>query len=203
MRCKVVSLLVVLSVVLAGCGTPNYPLLETANQAIEGTQYHIGPGDQIEVVVWRNPDVSQSVIVRPDGKVSLPLVNDVDAAGLTPMQLSESLEAAFQEYIKEPHVTVMLSRFVGTYDDTIRVVGEAAQPQSLAYRDGMSVLDVMIQVGGLTDFAAGNRSVLIRQYHGEKQSYRVRLDALVRDGDITANAPVAPGDILIIPEAMI
>lgn len=202
MRCMVVGLMMFISLVVASCGTPNYPLLETAPAPYQGGQYHIGPGDQIEVIVWRNPEVSQTVTVRPDGKISLPLVDDVSASGLTPMELSDHLEKAFEDYIKDPHVTVMLSRFIGTFEDTIRVVGEAAVPQSIPYRDGMTVLDVMILVGGLTDFAAGNRTVLVRQ-QGDKKSYRVRLDSLVRDGDITANAPVAPGDILIIPEAMI
>lgn len=194
--------LIGLSLVLAGCAGPNYPLLEKATPSAQSANYHIGPGDHIEVRVWRNPDLSQMVVVRPDGKISLPLVDDVPAAGLTPMALSKDLEQAYLEYIKDPLVTVMLSRFVGTYDDTIRVVGEAVAPQSLSYRDGMTVLDVMIAVGGLTDFAAGNRAVLTRASEGG-QSYRVRLNSLIRDGDISANAAVAPGDILMIPEALI
>ncbi len=200
---QIIGLIVGISLSLAGCAGSNYPLLEQAPLTQEQSQYHIGPGDHLQVAVWKNPEVSEMVVVRPDGRISLPLIQDVDAAGLTAMQLSHDLEKAFLQYIKDPHVTVMLSRFVGTYHDTIRVVGEAISPQSLSYREGMTVLDLMIQVGGLTDFAAGNRAVLIRKDQGQPISYRVRLDSLIRDGDITANAPVSPGDILIIPEAMI
>ncbi len=203
MSSKFVWLIFSISLSLVGCAGSNYPLLEQASFNQEQAQYHIGPGDHIQIAVWKNPEVSQTVVVRPDGRISLPLIQDVDAAGLTAMQLSHDLETAFQQYIKDPHVTVMLSRFVGTYHDTIRVVGEATLPQSLSYREGMTILDLMIQVGGLTDFAAGNRAVLIRKDQGQPMSYRVRLDSLIRDGDITANAPVSPGDILIIPEAII
>jgi polysaccharide biosynthesis/export protein len=201
MNIKALGLLL-LSLLLGGCVGNNYPLLEKSLPLEQASQYHIGPGDHIEVSVWRNPDLSQTVVVRPDGKISLPLVDDVHAGGLTPLDLSANLEKSFSAYIKDPLVTVMLSRFVGTYEDTIRVVGEATAPQSIPFRDGMTVLDIMILVGGLTDFAAGNRAVLTRPIDGGK-SYRVRLNSLIRDGDISANAPVMPGDILMIPEALI
>lgn len=188
---------------LVGCTTPNYPLLEKAPVKPHRSAYHIGPGDQVDIRVWRNQDLSQSVTVRPDGMISLPLIDDIAAAGKTPTELSNDLESSLSYYIKDPLVTVMLSKFVGTYQDSIRVVGEATQPQSIPFRDGMTVLDVMILVGGLTDFASGNRAILIRVGDHGQQPYRVRLDDLINHGDITANALMNPGDILIIPEAWI
>ncbi len=187
--------------VLGGCQT-SLPLIETApifaNQQID---YHIGPGDNLQIFVWRNPEFSVSVPVRPDGKISIPLIEDVMAAHATPAELSKNLETALSHYLKEPIVTVMVSNFVGTYEDNIRVVGEASQPQAIPYRSGMTLLDVMILVGGLTDFADGNRATLVRHYGMNNTSYRARLEDLLNDGDIGANAKVLPGDVLIIPEA--
>lgn len=203
MKAKLTFLLLVASLFLAGCSTKRYPLLETAMEHPGHAQeYHIGPGDLLDISVWRNPDLLTTVAVRPDGKITLPLINDVTAVGHTPMQLAQEIESLFKEYIKAPRVTVLVSRFVGTYEDSIRVVGEAMKPQSLSFRQGMTVLDVMIEVGGLTEYASGNRSVLVRRLENG-QSYRVRLDDLIREGDISANAKVCAGDILIIPEAWI
>jgi polysaccharide export outer membrane protein len=164
-------------------------------------EYLIGPGDTVEVFVWRNPEVSVSVTVRPDGKISTPLVEDLQAANKTPTQLARDIERELANYLKDPLVTVMMRGFVGPYSQQIRVVGEAARPQVLAYREHMSVLDVMIAVGGLTEFAAGNKATIVRIVDGKPQQYSVRLDDLIRDGDITANVAVLPGDILIIPES--
>jgi polysaccharide export outer membrane protein len=164
-------------------------------------EYLIGPGDTVEVFVWRNPEVSVSVTVRPDGKISTPLVEDLQAANKTPTQLARDIERELANYLKDPLVTVMMRGFVGPYSQQIRVVGEAARPQVLAYREHMSVLDVMIAVGGLTEFAAGNKATIVRIVDGKPQQYGVRLDDLIRDGDITANVAVLPGDILIIPES--
>ncbi|HED39469.1 MAG TPA: sugar ABC transporter substrate-binding protein [Chromatiales bacterium] len=164
-------------------------------------QYIIGAGDGLQVFVWRNPEVSVSVTVRPDGKISTPLVEDLTAAGKTPSQLARDIERKLADYLKDPLVTIMMTGFVGPYSQQIRVVGEAAQPQVLAYRDHMSVLDVMIAVGGLTEFAAGNKARIVREVNGRRQQFGVRLDDLIRDGDISANVPVLPGDILIIPES--
>jgi polysaccharide export outer membrane protein len=187
--------------VLSGCQT-NLPLIEKApllvNQQID---YHIGPGDNLQIFVWRNPEFSVSVPVRPDGKISIPLIEDIMAAHETPAELSKNLEVALSHYLKEPIVTVMVSNFVGTYEDSIRVVGEASQPQAIPYRTGMTLLDIMILVGGLTDFADGNRATLVRHYGMNNTSYRARLEDLLNDGDISANAKVLPGDVLIIPEA--
>lgn len=164
-------------------------------------EYIIGAGDGLQVFVWRNPEVSVSVTVRPDGKISTPLVEDLPAAGKTPSQLARDIERKLADYLKDPLVTIMMTGFVGPYSQQIRVVGEAAQPQVLAYRDHMSVLDVMIAVGGLTEFAAGNKARIVREVNGKRQQFSVRLDDLIRDGDISANVPVLPGDILIIPES--
>jgi len=163
--------------------------------------YVIGPGDSLNVFVWRNPELTSSVTVRPDGKISVPLVEDLVASGKTPTELAREVEEVLSTYVREPLVTIMVGGFIGVFDNQIRVVGEATQPQSLPYRVNMSLLDVMIAVGGLTDFAAGNRARLVRRVEGEQHEMVVRLDDLVKDGDITANVPMAPGDILIIPEA--
>lgn len=163
--------------------------------------YLIGPGDLLVVFVWRNPEVSVSVQVRPDGKISTPLVEDLAATGKTPTQLARDIERELANFLKEPLVTVMVSGFVGPYSQQIRVVGEASTPQVLTYRDHMTLLDVMIAVGGLTEFAAGNRATVVRNINGKQQQFGARLDDLIREGDISANAPVFPGDILIIPES--
>jgi polysaccharide export outer membrane protein len=155
----------------------------------------------VQIFVWRNPEVSTTVTVRPDGRISTPLVEDVIASGKTPTQLARELEVVLGTYIKDPLVTVIVSGFVSLFDEQIRIVGEAAQPQALQYRRGMTVLDVMIQVGGLTEFANGNRTVLSRVVEGERVESTVRLDDLIRDGDMTANLEMRPGDILIIPES--
>lgn len=164
-------------------------------------QYLIGPGDGLSIFVWRNPDVSSSVTVRPDGRITTPLVEDVMAANKTPTQLARDLEKAIGAYIKDPIVTVTATGFVGPYSEQVRVVGEAAKPQSLSYRQNMTLLDVMIAVGGLTEFADGNDALVVRIVGGEQKQFSVRLEDLVRDGDITANAELLPGDIIIIPEA--
>jgi polysaccharide export outer membrane protein len=165
-------------------------------------EYLIGPGDVLNVFVWRNPDVSaQNVPVRPDGKISTPLVGDVVASGKTAKQLSEEIGVALATYIQDPLVTVTLVNFVGGYNEQVRVVGEAINPIALPYRKNMTLLDVMIQVGGLTEFADGNKAKLIRKLGEGQQSVTVRLEDLVKDGDISANMQMYPGDVLIIPEA--
>ena len=192
------SLLFLLGLLLAGCAqtTPPPPPVSAV-----APDYIIGPGDSVEVFVWRNPEVSASVTVRPDGKISTPLVEDLQAADKTPTQLARDFERELSNYLKDPLVTVIMRGFVGPYSQQIRVVGEAAQPQVLPYKEDMSVLDVMIAVGGLTEFASGNKATIVREVDGQRQQFTVRLDDLIRDGDIDANVPVLPGDILIIPES--
>lgn len=163
--------------------------------------YLIGPLDQLEIFVWRAPELSTKVTVRPDGRISTPLVEDMVAAGKTPSVLATDLEGVLREYVRSPEVTVIVSNFSSTYDQQVRVLGEAQQPIALPYQAGMTVLDVMVAVGGLTEFAAGNRAVLIRGQGEDRQSYRLRLNDLLRKGNISANVPVLPGDVILIPES--
>jgi polysaccharide export outer membrane protein len=163
--------------------------------------YLIGPGDTLGVFVWQNPDLSITVPVRPDGRISLPLLQDVVAAQKTPEQLADEIKQGLSKYVRDPIVTVVVTQFVGPYSQQVRVIGEAAQPKAIPYRTDMSVLDVMIAVGGLTQFAAGNRTILVRTIDGKKQTFTVRLDDLMKDGDMSANVPIAPGDVLVVPES--
>jgi polysaccharide biosynthesis/export protein len=179
------------------------PSTDLNAQKAPQTDYRIGSDDSLQIFVWRNPDLSTSVSVRPDGKITIPLIEDLPATGKTPTQLARDIEKKLGTYIQEPIVTVMMTGFVGPLPDRIRVVGEATQPQSMPYRSTMTLLDVMISVGGITDFAAGNRATITRNSADGKQQkqYRIRLDDLLRDGDMTANVHIMPGDIIIVPEA--
>jgi polysaccharide export outer membrane protein len=172
-----------------------------AMSAAEPSEYIIGPGDVLRVFVWQNPDLSVTVPVRPDGRISVPLLQDVVAAQKTPSQLAKDIKTGLSEFVKEPEVTVMVTDFTGTYSEQVRVIGEAAKPQAIPYRARMSVLDVMIAAGGLTEFAAGNRSMIVRQHDGQTEQIPVDLDSLLKDGDISANVPVMPGDIVVIPQS--
>jgi len=182
---------------LIACASPYPPAPASAGTG--DYEYVIGPLDSLNIIVWRNPELSLAVPVRPDGKVTTPLVDDVPALGKTPTQLARDLERALGKYIRDPVVTVVVTTFVGPATEQIRVIGEAAKPQVLPYRKSMSLLDVMIQVGGLTDFADGNAASIYRVAEGK--SYSVRLRDLVKRGDISANVDMRPGDILIIPQS--
>lgn len=189
---------------LTGCASQNgaRPELPPASgDAQYSTRYRIAPGDNVQIFVWRNPEVSTSVPVRPDGLLSAPLLEEVPAAGKTPAELARDLEAELSTYLRDPLVTVIVDAFVGTFREQIRVVGEATQPRAMLYNDSMTLLDVMIQSGGLTDFADGNNSTLVRVVDGKQEEFRLRLDDLLRDGDITANVDMRPGDVIIVPEA--
>lgn len=199
---------VLLCLALAGCSTPKWvPFVDHRDNAPDVAEraadytYIIGPGDSLNVFVWRNPELNTSVGVRPDGKFSTSLVEDLQATGKTPSELAREIETVLSEFIRDPLVTVTVGGFVGEYYEQIRVVGEAQNPISLPYRKNMSLLDLMIAVGGLTEFAAGNRSTLVRTTGDQQVEYRLRIEDLVKDGDISANVPMQPGDILIIPEA--
>jgi polysaccharide export outer membrane protein len=199
-RCRaLIVAALVASVLIPGCTTGRYP---PAPQfaATEDYKYVIGATDTVNIIVWRNPELSLSVPVRPDGRISTPLVEDLPALGKDASTLARDIEKALSKYIRDPVVTVIVTQFAGPYDQQIRVVGEAAKPQVLAYRQNMTMLDVMIAVGGLTDFADGNRATLFRIADGGK-SYSVRLRDLVKRGDISANVDVKPGDIIIIPQS--
>jgi polysaccharide export outer membrane protein len=190
---------VVTLALLAACAGPDYPPAPQL-AATPDYNYVIGPLDTVNIIVWRNPELSMSVPVRPDGKVTFPLVEDLPALGKDPTTLARDVEKALAKYIRDPIVTIIVTNFVGPYDQTIRVIGEAARPQTLAYRQNMTLLDVMIAVGGLTDFADGNAASLFRTAEGGKL-YSIRLRDLVKRGDIQANVDVKPGDILIIPQS--
>lgn len=165
------------------------------------TEYRIGSDDTLQIFVWRNPELSNTVSVRPDGKITIPLIEDLQATGKTPTELARDIEKQLSVYIQDPIVTVIMRGFVGLPKDRIRVVGEAARPQAIPYRSEMTLLDIMIQVGGLTDFADGNRATLTRVVGGKQKQYRLRLDDLLRDGDLSANVRIRPGDTIVIPEA--
>ena len=183
---------------LAACAAPSYPPAPT----VAGTKaydYVVGPGDTLDIIVWRNADLSMIVPVRPDGKIATPLVDELVAQGKTTSQIARELEKSLSKLVRDPVVTVVVTNFVGPYSEQIRVVGEAAKPQALAYRQNMTVLDVMIAVGGLTDFADGNAASITRASEGG-QRYSVRLKDLIKRGDTSANVEMKPGDILTIPQ---
>ena len=192
-----IGLMVVLG--LAGCGTVYPPLSKQAS--VIDTPYLVGPGDTVNIVVWRNPDLSMSIPVRPDGKISTPLVEDLQASGKTATQLARDIEKVLAKYIQSPVVTVIVTAFVGPYSQQVRVIGEAAKPQALAYRENMTLLDVMIAVGGITDFADGNKASILRTGGGKSQRFGVRLIDLVRGGDLSADVSMRPGDVVIIPQS--
>ncbi len=189
--------LVLLSGCASGPGTP----YDAKNAQFSETDYVIGAGDALNVIVWRNPEVSMVVTVRPDGKISTPLVEDIVADGKTPSILAREIESKLSKFIQSPVVTVVVTSFSGPYSEQVRVIGEAAKPQALAYRHGMTVMDVIIGVGGITEFASGNKATIIRNTDGNQQKINVRLNDLIKDGDISANMPVRPGDILLIPQS--
>ncbi len=163
--------------------------------------YLIGPGDKLNIFVWRNPEVSGSFIVRPDGKITTSLVEDIPASGKTPTQLARTIEERLGVYLREPIVTVTIGSFVGPYSEQIRVIGEAVEPKAVSYGKNMTLLDVMITVGGLTEFADGNDAILVRIENGKQQEYVLRIEDLIKYGEIKANVDVLPGDIIVIPEA--
>jgi polysaccharide export outer membrane protein len=186
---------------LSGCTGTTHPPLSAADGVPPKHDYLIGPGDSVNIIVWRNPEVSMTVPVRPDGKITTPLVEDLPASGKTSSHLARDIEKALAKYIQEPIVTVIVTSFVGPYSEQIRVIGQAAKPQALPYRDEMTLMDVLIAVGGITDFAAGNKASIVRNVDGKQQQLGVRLNDLIKDGDISANVPMRPGDVLIIPES--
>ena len=163
-------------------------------------KYLIGAGDGLRVFVWQNSDLTTNTTVRPDGMISLPLIHDIRAAGKTPTRLAQDIARRLKKYVTEPIVTVMVNTFVGLYSEQIRVVGEAVKPQAIPYRKGMTALDAMIAVGGLTQFADGDRATLVRTARGVQKSYRLHLDELLHDGDMSANVPLEPGDVITIPQ---
>jgi len=194
------SLTTSLLILIVGCSSTQSKLLPVStSQTI--TNYVIGPGDQLQIFVWRNPDLTSNVIVRPDGRISSPLIDDLAVAGLTPVDMSRLVEKRLSTYIRTPQVSVMVSGFNSTIEQQIRVIGNATNPRTISYRDGMTLLDVMIEVQGLSEFADGDNAQLIRKEKGVSKQYTVELDSLIRGGDISRNRAVLPGDTIIIPES--
>jgi polysaccharide export outer membrane protein len=201
----IACLVVLLSAIgVTGCGDtlppPGPPLSGTPDT------YIIGPGDRLNVFVYDSPQLSTEVPVRPDGRIATPLVQDIMAAGKTPAQLGQEIATRLKDYIKDPRVTIMVREFVGPLDRQIRVIGEAADPLALPYRDNLTVLDVMIASKGLTRYAAGNRAVILRRVRDktgaeQQETIHVRLSDLMKDGDISQNVAMRPGDTLIIPQS--
>ncbi len=190
---------------LASCSSsptlPTATLHPAKTDSAANYNYLIGPGDTLNIFVWRNPEVSGSFIVRPDGKITTSLVEDIPASGITPTQLARSIEERLATYLREPIVTVTVNGFVGPYHEQIRIIGEAAQPKAVSYRQNMTLLDVMIAVGGLTEYADGNDAILVRIENGQQKQYQLLIEDLVKYGDIKGNVDVLPGDIIVIPEA--
>jgi polysaccharide export outer membrane protein len=189
---------------LLGCSGSAVLAEDPPEQAVASAtgEYLIGPGDTLEVFVWRQPDLSVTVPVRPDGKISTPLVEDVVAVGKTPSQLAREIETVLSEYIRTPEVNIIVQGFVGTFGEQIRVIGQAAQPRAIPYRERMTLMDAIIEAGGLTEFAAGNRSKVVRTVDGKSKEIRVRLDDLINKGKIEENIAMLPGDVIIIPQTL-
>jgi polysaccharide export outer membrane protein len=202
-KLKVVTALI-FTFIVTGCS--NIPTLPTAsiNQSntvdVASYKYLIGAGDVVNIFVWRNPEVSGTFVVRPDGMITTSLVEDIPVSGKTPTEIARAIEEILSTYLKEPVVTVTVNNFVGPFSEQIRVIGEAAQPKSVNYKQQMTLLDVMIQVGGLTEFADGNDAVLVRIENGIQKQYAIYIEDLIKNGEIGANVDVLPGDIIVIPE---
>ena len=200
--------ILLLSLTLVGCGGGLFgsqaspPMVDNA-AAKAPDDYIIGSGDQLSVFVYRNSDLSEpGVAVRPDGRISTPLIEDIVAAGKTPTQLAREIEQRLTKYIQDPNVTVIVRGFIGPPDRQVRVIGEAVDPIAIPYRDHMTLLDVMIATKGLTKYAAGNRAVIVRiEAGGKQQTIHVHLADLIKDGDINQNIEMTPGDTLIVPQS--
>lgn len=199
-------LLIAAAAALAACSgvkrAPTEGLAPSDIDLSETPRYVIGPYDQLQVFVWQSPELSTTAQVRPDGRISTPLVEDMVAAGKTPGDLADDIQSELSNFVRTPEVTVIVSGFSSTFEQQIRVLGEAQRPTALPYQAGMTTLDVMIQVGGLTEFAAGNRAKLIRGRGEDKEVYRLRLSDLLRNGDVSADVPLRPGDVILIPDSV-
>jgi len=197
-----------LAATLSGCASGSRPELPPAAFVTQregpGEQYVIGPLDQLQIFVWRNPELSAKVQVRPDGRITTPLISDMPAVGKTPAMLADDLKLSLGEYIKDPIVSVIVENFSGTYSQQVRVVGATEKPASIPYRANMTLLDAMISVGGLSQFAAGNKARLVRfdRSTGKQREYGVKINSLLKNGDSTANVRLEPGDVIIIPTSM-
>lgn len=203
-RATQLALIIFVTAWISACSVQTLPPATTQPSLTTSTDnynYLIGPGDNLEIFVWRNPEISGSFIVRPDGKITTSLVEDVEVSGKTPTTLARDMEKVLSKYIRDPIVTVSVTGFSSPFSEQVRVIGEATNPQAISYKENMTLLDLMIAVGGLTEFAAGDSAKLIRVVDGKQMEYSVYLDSLVKSGDISENVDLLPGDILIIPQA--
>ncbi|MET3826692.1 polysaccharide export outer membrane protein [Sphingomonas sp. PvP055] len=198
----------VVATTMGGCASADRPVLPqaafVAAQDKPSEEYIIGPLDQLNIFVWRNPELSTKVQVRPDGRITTPLISDMPAVGKTPRMLADDMKISLGEYIKDPIVSVIVENFSGTFSQQIRIVGATEKPASIPYRANMTLLDAMIAVGGLNQYAAGNRARLVRydRTSGKQAEYALKLSSLLKDGDSRANVRLEPGDVIIIPESM-
>jgi polysaccharide export outer membrane protein len=200
------NLIFFLTLLIVGCASKNSKLPSATNYnsittSVDDYKYIIGPGDSLSIFVWRNPDISGSFVVRPDGKVTTSLVEDIEVSGKTPTTLARHLEEQLGKYINNPRVTVSVRGFQGPLSEQVRVIGEAINPRAVNYTERMTLLDLMISVGGLTEFASGNDAKLVRMVSGEQKTFEIRIDDLIKNGEIEENIDMLPGDIIIIPEA--
>jgi polysaccharide export outer membrane protein len=189
---------------ITGCSVNTLPEATTRASLttnVNDYQYLIGPGDSLTIFVWRNPEISGNFVVRPDGKVTTSLVEDLEVSGRTPTMLARQLEEQLSTYINNPRVTVSVVGFQGPFSEQVRVIGEATNPSAINYTENMTLLDLMIAVGGLTEFASGNNAKLVRVINGQQTTFELNIEDLIKDGDITENIDMLPGDIIIIPEA--
>lgn len=198
-RSRVFLALVLLCSDGAVCAQDDAPAAQPP--AAANDQYRIGPGDQLQIFVWRNPELSTTVPVRPDGKLSTPLIENMEASGKTPSQLARDMEAVLGEYVRSPKVNVIVVQPVSAFSQ-VKVVGQVLKPQALPYRAGMTVLDAVLGSGGLTTYASGNRAKIIRSEGGKSREIRVKLDRLLNSGDMSQNMPLLPGDVLVVPQTM-
>jgi polysaccharide export outer membrane protein len=192
-----------LTLLISGCSTLTLPpatVHQSTTVDVSSYKYLIGAGDVVNIFVWRNPEVSGTFAVRPDGMITTSLVEDIPVSGKTPTELARAIEEILSTYLREPVVTVTVNNFVGPFSEQIRVIGEAAEPKSINYIQQMTLLDVMIQVGGLTEFADGNDAILVRVENGKQRQYEIYIEDLIKNGEIAANVDVLPGDIIVIPE---
>jgi len=186
--------------VLADAAEPASPPAVSPEIAKVAATYIIGPGDTLQIFVWRQPELSVSVPVRPDGKVSTPLVEDIVAVGKTPSQLAREMEKVLSEYVRSPQVNVIVSQPISTYSQ-VKVIGQVAKPQALPFREGITALDAVLAVGGLAPFAAGNRAKIVRTENGKQRELRIKLDDIINKGDMQQNILLQPGDVLVVPES--
>lgn len=206
--CGLISIVAIMPMLLSGCaGSGDRKQLPAAafvaRDELPGEEYIIGPLDQLTIFVWRNPELSTKVQVRPDGRITTPLIADLAAVGKTPAMLSDDIRNALSTYVKDPIVSVIVENFSGTYSQQVRIVGATDKPASLPYRANMTLLDAMISVGGLSEYAAGNKARLIRydKATGTQREYALKIDSLLKRGDTKANVKLEPGDVIIIPES--